>query len=155
VRRLEDARWYVVRNAVNVLRYSRHPRSLDLMAQAARHAAEGVRREAVFGLAAGGEAAAPYLGALAVGPDASVRLLAIQALSGLAAPEAATALSATVTGSRDVETRRLALDALADHPSEEAASALWAFSRRSRPRLPRSLRRRAQALIRARTGDRR
>jgi len=153
VRRLEDTRWYVVRNAVNVLRYSRHPRSLDLLAQAARHAAEGVRREAVFGLAAGGEAAAPYLGVLAVSPDASVRLLAIQALSGLTGPAAATALSAAVTGSRDVETRRRALDALAIHPSEEAASALRAFSRRSRPRLPRSLRRRARALVRGRSGD--
>lgn len=155
VRRLDDTRWYVVRNAVNVLRYSRHPGSLDLLAQAARHAAEGVRREAVFGLAAGGEAAAPFLGALAVGPDASVRLLAIQALSGLASPKAATALSAAVTGSRDVETRRRALDALAEHPSVEATSALLGFSRRSRPRLPRSLRRRAQASVRARSGGRR
>ncbi|MGZ4109978.1 MAG: hypothetical protein ACXVP7_09875, partial [Actinomycetota bacterium] len=34
VRRLQDPRWYVVRNAVNVLRYSRHPRSMDLMATA-------------------------------------------------------------------------------------------------------------------------
>jgi hypothetical protein len=153
VRRLDDTRWYVVRNAVNVLRYSRHPRSLDLMAQAARHTAEGVRREAVFGLAAGGEAAAPYLGALATGPDASVRLLAIQALSGLAAPDAATALSAAVTGCRDAETRRRALDALAEHPSEEATSALRLFSSRTRPRLPRSLRKRALTLVRTRSGS--
>jgi hypothetical protein len=153
VRRLKDTRWFVVRNAVNVLRYSRHPRSLDLMAEAAKHAAEGVRREAVFGLAAGGEAAAAYLGELAIAPDGSVRLLAIQALSELAGSESARALSAAVTRSRDAETRRRALDALADHPSEEAASALLAFSRRTRPRLPRSLRRRAHALVRARTGD--
>jgi HEAT repeat protein len=150
VRRLKDPRWYVVRNAVNVLRYSRHPGSLDLLAEAARHAAEGVRREAVFGLAAGGVAAVPHLSALAVGPDAAVRLLAIQALGGLAAPEAATALANVVSGSKDIETRRRALDALAGHPSAEAASALAAFSTRSRPRLPRALRRHAQALVRAR-----
>jgi hypothetical protein len=154
VRRLDDARWYVVRNAVNVLRYSRHPRSLDLMAEAAKHAAESVRREAVFGLAAGGPPAVPYLGALAASPDASVRHLAITALRGLAAPEAATVLSAAVSGSGDLKTRRWALDALAEHPSAEAADALAAFSLRgvSRPRLPRSLRKRARGLVRVHVG---
>ncbi len=150
VRRLDDDRWYVVRNAVNVLRYSRHPRSLDLMAEAAKHAAGAVRREAVFGLAAGGEAAAPYLGALAAGPDASVRLLAIEALRGIAGVGSAEALAGVVTRSGDLKTRRAALDALAVHASPEAATALASFSRRrrSRPRLPRSLRKRAQALVR-------
>ena len=124
VRRLDDTRWYVVRNAVNVLRYSRHPRSLDLMAEAAKHAAEAVRREAVFGLAAGGTAAVPYLGALAAGPDASVRILAIEALRGLAAPESATALVVVVSRRGDLKTRRSALEALAEHPSPEASSAL-------------------------------
>ena len=154
VRRLDDARWYVVRNAVNVLRYSRHPRSLDLMAEAAKHAAESVRREAVFGLAAGGPAAVPYLDALAAAPDASVRLLAIEALRGLEAPGSATALAGIVSGAGDLKTRRSALDALADHPSAEAASALAAFSRRGRqrPRLPRSLRKRAHGLVRAQQG---
>ena len=151
VRRLDDNRWYVVRNAVNVLRYSRHPRSLDLMAEAAKHAAEAVRREAVYGLAAGGAAAVPYLGALAGGADASVRVLAIEALRGLAAPESATALVVIVSRRGDLKTRRSALDALAEHPSPEASSALVQFARRSqaRPRLPRSLRKRAQVLIRA------
>jgi hypothetical protein len=154
VRRLDDTRWYVVRNAVNVLRYSRHPRSLDLMAEAAKHAAEAVRREAVFGLAAGGTAAVPYLGALAAGPDASVRILAIEALRGLAAPESATALVVVVSRRGDLKTRRSALDALAEHPSPEASSALVTFSVRgqARPRLPRSLRKRAQSLVRARDG---
>ncbi len=154
VRRLDDSRWYVVRNAVNVLRYSRHPRSLDLMAEAAKHAAEAVRREAVFGLAAGGTAAVPYLGALAAGPDASVRILSIEALRGLAAPESATALVVVVSRRGDVRTRRSALDALAEHPSPEASSALAAFAQRgqARPRLPRSLRRRARALVRTRAG---
>jgi HEAT repeat protein len=154
VRRLDDTRWYVVRNAVNVLRYSRHPRSLDLMAEAAKHAAEAVRREAVFGLAAGGTAAVPYLGALASGPDASVRVLAIEALRGLAAPESATALVVVASRRGDIKTRRSALDALAEHPSPEASSALAAFAQRgqTRPRLPRSLRRRARALLRAPAG---
>lgn len=150
VRRLGDPRWYVVRNAVNVLRHSRHPRSLDLLAEAASHAAEAVRREAVYGLVAGGEAALPHLCALAAAPDTSVRLLAIEALGGLVATEAATALASTVSGSRDLESRRRALEALARHPSSEAASALAAFTTRSRPRLPRSLRKHARALLRAR-----
>jgi HEAT repeat protein len=154
VRRLDDSRWYVVRNAVNVLRYSRHPRSLDLLAEAAKHAAEAVRREAVYGLAAGGAAAVPYLGALATSADASVRILAVEALRGLAAPESATALVLVVSSRGDIKTRRSALDALAEHPSPEASSALLQFARRgqARPRLPRSLRRRAQALVRAHPG---
>lgn len=155
VRRLHDPRWYVVRNAVNVLRHSRHPRSLDLLVEAARHAAEAVRREAVFGLVAGGEAALPHLGSLASGPDPAVRLMAIEALGGLVTPEAASALAGIVSGSSDVESRRRALEALARHPSPEAGSALAGFTTRSRPRLPRSLRRYARGLLRGRgTGAR-
>lgn len=151
VRHLDDARWYVVRNAVNVLRHSRHPRSLDLMARAARHTAEGVRREAVFGLSAAGEAAAPHLGALALGSDDSVPELAIQALSELAGPEAADQLARVVAGSRDGDIRRRALDALAGNPSREATSLLEDLSsRRGRPRLPRPLRRRARLLAQSR-----
>lgn len=147
VRHLDDARWYVVRNAVNVLRYSRHPRTLELMARAARHTAEGVRKEAVFGLAAAGEVAAPHLGTLAVGPDDSVRVLAIEALGELAGPEAAAQLARVVTGSSSMEMRRRALEALANNPSTEASRLLDELSgRRSRPRLPRSLRRRARLL---------
>jgi len=151
VRRLDDARWYVVRNAVNVLRYSRHPSSFDLMARAAQHAAEGVRREAVFGLAAGGEAAVPFLGQLAVGPDASVRRLAIQALHGLAVPEAAGALAKAVHQGRDMQTRRLALETLAAHPSSEAGQALTQLASRTGGRLPFSLRRRVRACVRERS----
>ena len=151
VRRLDDERWYVVRNAVNVLRYSRHPRSFDLLVRAAQHAAEGVRREAVFGLAAGGEAAVPYLAELAVGPDPTVRRLAIQALHGSAVAAAAEALARAVRDGRDMQTRRIALEVLNAHPTDEAGLALASLAGRSTPRLPYSLRRRARACLRARS----
>ena len=156
VRRLNDDRWYVVRNAVNVLRYSRHPRSLDLMAEAAKHTAEAVRREAVFGLAAGGAAAVPHLGSLAVGPDASVRLLAIDALRGLADPGSAEALARAVARPGDSKTRRAALEALGQHPAAGATTALADLGRRtgSGTRIPRRLRRRARELHRTRGGGR-
>lgn len=150
--RLADPRWYVVRNAVNVLRHSGDPDVLDLLAGAARHTAEAVRREAVYGLVAGGVAAVPHLAALATAPDEAIRRLSVEALGGLAAPDAAAALSAIVAASGDVGTRRLALDALVDHPAPEALEDLERFAGRSRPRLPRSLRKHARALLRARRG---
>ena len=120
VPRLSDPRWYVVRNAVNVLRHTGDPDVLELLAGASKHTAEAVRREAVWGLAAGGAAAVPYLAQLANAPDRGVRRLSVQALGGLTSPEAVGALTTVVLTGSDTETRRQALDALAEHNSAES-----------------------------------
>jgi hypothetical protein len=155
VPRLSDPRWYVVRNAVNVLRHTGDPDVLELLAGASKHTAEAVRREAVWGLASGGAPAVPYLAQLANAPDKSVRRLSVQALGQLTAPEAVGALTTIVLGTSDIETRRQALDALADHPAPESLDALKSLSGRVRPRLPRSLRKHAKSLAKSRAGARR
>jgi HEAT repeats len=146
VPRLSDPRWYVVRNAVNVLRHTGDPDVLELLAGASKHTAEAVRREAVWGLAAGGVAAVPYLAQLANAPDRGVRRLSVQALGGLTAPEAVGALTTIVISGSETETRRQALDALAEHNSSESRDALRSLAGRVRPRLPRALRKHAKSL---------
>jgi hypothetical protein len=154
VPRLSDPRWYVVRNAVNVLRHTGDPDVLELLAGASKHTAEAVRREAVWGLAAGGAAAVPYLVQLANAPDRSVRRLSVQALGQLTAAEAVAALKTIVLEAADLDARRQALEALAAHASPEAADALKELSGRTRPRLPRKLRKQAKSLARSRGGAR-
>jgi hypothetical protein len=149
VPRLSDPRWYVVRNAVNVLRHTGDPDVLELLAGASKHTAEAVRREAVWGLAAGGAAAVPYLAQLASAPDRGVRRLSVQALGGLTSPEAVGALTTVVLTGSDTDTRRQALDALAEHNSAEASDALRSLAGRVRPRLPRALRKHAKSLGRS------
>jgi hypothetical protein len=148
--RLRDPRWYVVRNAVNVLRHTGDPGALDLLASAAQHAAEAVRREAVWGLVSGGPTALPHLVAAASSPDESVRRLTVEALGGMHSPESAAALSGIVAAGRDLATRRLALERLGTNRAPEAPEHLRALGARGGPRLPRSLRRRARTLATAR-----
>ena len=149
VERLSDARWYVVRNAVNILR---SVGGEDVLENAAHHGNRAVRREATFGLvAAGGVKSIPHLQRLAGGPDPETREQAVSALGGLAAPEAVAALAAVVRSSRDPPVWRGAIDALGEHPAPEATVVLQELaSRRTRPRLPRALRRHARARARQR-----
>ncbi len=150
--RLSDPRWYVVRNAVNILRSSGGTEVLGLLAEAARHREQAVRSEAMWGLvAAGGVDAIPFLLRLAADPDPHVRELAVEALGGLVAPEAVAAFAEVVRTSRDPAVRRHALDALGRHPAPTATEVLEVLaSRRARPRLQRSLRRLARAHLRLR-----
>jgi hypothetical protein len=147
--RLRDPRWYVVRNAVNVVRHSGDPGTLDLLAEAAQHSAEAVRREAVWGLLAGGPAALPHLVAAASSTDASVRRLTVEALGSMQTSEAAGALAKIVVARGDLVTRRLALERLGTNRTREASEHLHGLGMRRAPRVPRSLRRRARALARA------
>jgi hypothetical protein len=148
--RLRDPRWYVVRNAVNVLRHTGDPGALDLLASAAQHAAEGVRREAVWGLVSGGPAALPHLVAAASSPDESVRRLTVEALGGMHTPEAAAALAGIVAAAGDLATRRLALERLGTNRALDVPEHLRTLGARGGPRRPRSLRRRARTLANAR-----
>jgi hypothetical protein len=151
--RLRDPRWYVVRNAVNVLRHSDDPEALDLLAGAAHHAADAVRREAVWGLVSGGPAALPHLVAAASGADDAVRRLTVEAIGGMHVPEAVEALAGIVVSGRDLGTRRLALERLGTNRAPEALQHLRALADGRRPRLPRSLRRRAHVLANARSSS--
>jgi hypothetical protein len=149
-RRLRDHRWFVVRNAVSVLGWTGDPSSLGPLEEAARHPVAAVRREAILALvAAGGERAVPTVRRMALEDhDAGVRGAAVVALGGLVGGEAVAGLSEVAIRSLDPEVRRMALHQLAGHPAPEAVATLLRLSsRRSRPRLPRRLRRQARALL--------
>ena len=151
--RLGDARWYVVRNAVHVLSRSGGPDVLPLLAQAATHPAAPVRREAIQGLvSAGGDEAIPLILERAEhDPEEAVRAVAVVALGGLLTPNAVDALVVMVRRGSTMRLRRLALDQLAVHPSADAVDALKELaSERTRPRLARILRARAEAAAKQR-----
>lgn len=146
VRRLKDPRWYVVRNAVALLGAAGGTDNLERLADAAGHASPEVRREATAALvAAGGTASVPLLRRLLdEGPEDAGRAV-VGALGTLAGPEAGAALADIALSAPHRAVRELALDWLARQSGDrELLSRLG--SRRSRPRLPWRLRRRARKL---------
>lgn len=154
--RLNDDRWYVVRNAVTVLHRSQGgPEIIPLLQRAARHPHPLVRREAIWGYAAAaGPAAIKHIRSMTVDADGTVRHMAVSALGSLVTEEAVGALTEVARNSRDNDLRRRALDELGRHPGVTAAEVLQQLaSFRSRPRLPRRLRRHARTLLRRRRGD--
>jgi HEAT repeat protein len=154
--RLGDDRWYVVRNAVNVLSRSSGAEALTLMTKASRHPTAAVRREAIQGLVAvGGEEAVPAIQALAHGDaEESVRAAAVVALGGLLSPDAVEALVGVVRHGSTIRLKRLALEQIDGHPAPEAEAVLRRLtSRRARPRLRRALRAQARAALRRRAGS--
>src|SRR5439155_19369404 len=102
--------------------------------------------------AAGGDEAIPtILERAEQDPEEAVRAVAVVALGGLLSPGAVDALVAMVRRASTMRLRRLALDQLAVHPSTEAVESLKALaSQRSRPRLARILRVRAEAAAKQR-----
>ena len=152
--RLSDRRWEVVRDAVAVLHRAGGPEAAPFIVEASKHPQAAVRKESIWGLiAVGGPEGAERLRYLAEDPDGGVRVLAVGALGGLVTPAAVTALAEVARRARDPSIRRAALDHLARHPSREAVRALEALAKsRSRPRMPRSLRKHAKGLLRRRGG---
>lgn len=146
--RLEDPRWYVVRNAVSLLGSVGGPATLPRIEAMALHPSPAVRREVASALvAAGGPAAVPALGRLAANEDPEVRRQAVTALGALVGGDAARALADVVRSASDRALRLHALEELGARP--EGAEILRELaSRGSRPRLPWALRRRARALAR-------
>jgi hypothetical protein len=146
--RLDDPRWYVVRNAVTLLGTAGGPEVLERLATVARHGAPEVRREAARSLVlAGGPAAAPYLVDLAIHGGDEMGRLALVALAALTGPEAAKGLADVARGSSSRPLREEALDVLAGRIDggpllEDLASGP------KRPRLPWALRRHAKRLLR-------
>jgi hypothetical protein len=149
-RRLDDPRWFVARNAVTILARAASPEAAPVLEQASRHAHPGVRKEAVKGLIAVTRAGAiPHLERLVEDPDPGVATAALAGLGQMTVPAAAQSLAAIVRRSRDVAVRRRALAEIAVHPAPDAPALLQDLgSSRSRPKLPRKLRKQATALAR-------
>jgi HEAT repeat protein len=148
--RLDDPRWYVVRNAVTLLGAAGGPEVLERLASVARHGTPEVRREAARSLVlAGGAAAAPHLVDLAIHGEDELGRLALVALAALTGPQAASALADVARSAPSRPLRQEALDVLggrADGGSllEDLASGS------TRPKLPWALRRHARRLLRER-----
>ncbi|HZD18465.1 MAG TPA: HEAT repeat domain-containing protein [Actinomycetota bacterium] len=145
--RLDDPRWYVVRNAVSLLGAAGDPTALRKIAGAARHAAAEVRQEVPGALvAAGGVAAVPYLLDLALGPDEDLRSPSVIALGSLVGQEPAGALADVVRRAKDRGIRIQGLDQLGRRP--EGPSLLQDLRAGvGGPRLPWRLRRYARRLL--------
>lgn len=149
--RVEDPRWYVVRNLVTILGRGAGPEAVPLLVKLLPHPDPSVRKEVLRSLVAcGGTEAVPHIRRLATDSDESVRTAALSSLSGLTADVAARALADVTRHATHLDERRRALEALASHPSAEVPELLAGLaSRRERPKLPRALRRQAKKLARA------
>jgi hypothetical protein len=145
--RLNDARWYVVRNAVTLLGAAGGPEILGRLAAVAREGAVPVRREAARSLVlAGGPAAVPYLLDLAVHGGDEIDRLAIVGLAALTAPDAAAALAEVARTASSRPLRQEAIDVLAGRADGEALLEDLA-SGATKPRVPWALRRHARRLL--------
>lgn len=151
-KRLDDNRWYVVRNAVTILGRIRGKGSLSALVKAASHPSSAVRREVVRSLVGiAGVDAVPYLARLGADDDDGVAKAAVGALAAMSDPAATAALVQLARNAGAMETRRRALEALAVSRDPEVTGTLRTLgARSSRPRLPWSLRRLARKLARRR-----
>lgn len=152
--RLADDDWHVVRNAVTVLGRIGGDQAREALQMAATHREPKVRREVLRSLSAvGGAPRTADLLALATDGDASVRAAALATLRNRPTADAAHALVEMVRGVDDVEERRRVITALGQHRAPEAPALLRDLgSWRTRPRLPRPLRRHARLTLRTRAG---
>lgn len=151
--RLDDDRWYVVRNAVNILHKAGGGAELvPLMQKVEAHDHAAVRREVIWGLVSVlGAEAASHMRRFVADHDPTVRERAIGFLGGLVSAEAVEVLSEVASSAGDPSLRRRALDELSHNRSPDAITTLRRLaSFRNRPRLPRSLRRHARKLLRQR-----
>lgn len=151
--RLDDERWYVVRNAVTILGRIGGDGALSALVRAGNHEDATVRREVVRSLvSAAGADAVPYLARLGEDADEGVAKAAIGALSVMSSDDAVPAL-ASLARRGPADRRRLALEALGGSTLPTAVEALQTLAARSsRPRLPWGLRRLARRLAREAQG---
>jgi HEAT repeat protein len=151
--RLDDDRWYVVRNAVNILHKAGGGAELvPLLQKVEEHVHAAVRREVIWGLVSVlGADAAGHMRRFVGDHDPTVRERAVGFLGGLVSSEAVEVLAEVAGSTGDPSLRRRALDELAHNRLPDAMQTLRRLaSFRNRPRLPRSLRRHARKLLRQR-----
>ena len=141
--RLDDDRWFVVRNLVTILgRLGYSDAAADLI-PLIDHPNPSVRREVVRALVqTAGSDAVVHLRYAADDRDPSVRHAALGALPGIRGEAAARALADIARQAVHHDDQQRAIELLAAHSSPRRAELLRELaSRRSKPRLPRSLRR--------------
>jgi len=124
---LQDSRWYVVRNAAELLGEMGVVESDAALIQALRHSDARVRRAAVGALARLGTARGVHaVQGLLGDANAAVRLQAVHGLSAARLPRSVPALLAALEAESDPELQHALLHALGAHPTDAAVSALAA-----------------------------
>lgn len=148
--RLDDPRWFVVRNVATILGRLHFNAASPYLVPLLQHPEPAVRREAVRAVVqSDGIDAVTHVRRVVRDPDGSVRRAAIGALAGMRSDAAARVLADVARRADDHGDQQRALELLAQHQSETKGELLRELaSRRSRPRLPRSLRRVARAALR-------
>lgn len=130
---LEDGRWYVVRNAVQLAVDSRCPELTSHFERLLRHPDARVRREVLRGLDAfGADVALKYLPRALVDADASVRIMAARSLGRAGGPQHEPCLLARVDdrnlsnlSTEEIEALLVALATLASDRAVPVLNRLW------------------------------
>jgi len=122
---MDDHRWYVVRNATELLGELREARAEPRVLLAARHADARVRRAAATALARLGTTRGHHtLQQLLGDANAAVRLQAVHALASARLPRAVPALLQALEREEDAELQLALLGALGAHPTDAAVERL-------------------------------
>lgn len=122
---LDDDRWFVVRNAVELLGDLNAIESDAKVVAALKHQDARVRRSATTALAKLATARAlPNILPMLHDTSASVRLAAVHGLSQLKSPRAVSSLLSALDRESDVEVQHAIYGALANHPTDAAVERL-------------------------------
>ncbi len=122
---LDDDRWFVVRNAVELLGDLNATVSDAKVAATLKHSDARVRRSATTALAKLATARAlPTILPMLHDTSASVRLAAVHGLSQLRSPRAVSSLLSALDRETDVEVQHAIYGALANHPTDAAVERL-------------------------------
>ena len=122
---LDDDRWYVVRNAVELLGELKAIESDARVAATLKHPDSRVRRSAATALAKLATArTVPSLIPLLHDSAATVRMATVHALGALRNPRAVAAMLPALDREHDVEVQQAMYGALASHPTDEAVERL-------------------------------
>ena len=131
VRRLNDPRWYLVRNLVSILAQSGRPEAAAGLRTACSHRDHRVRREALRALPLldSSEAVAAAAEALR-DPETSLRMQALGLLKTTPGPEPDAALAAFLASGPPLEERLAAIGALGERGTAAARATLGRLARR-------------------------
>ena len=122
---LQDSRWYVVRNAADLLGEIGVQEAETKLIGALKHGDARVRRSAAAALArVGGTRGTFALQPLLMDENAAVRLQAVHAISSARLPRSVSALLKGLEKENDPEIQHAILIALGAHPTDEAVERL-------------------------------
>lgn len=122
---LGDNRWYVVRNAIDLLGEMRAVEAENALLEVAKHREERVRRSVATALSRlGTPRAIQAVQLMATDPVPEVRIHAVQGLGGVKSPRAVGVLARALDGESDTEVQAVILAALGRQATDDAVTRL-------------------------------